>query len=302
MQRALGRLSSLRNQAQRLIDEEDEAEQHLINVTAAQNDPNVRIFANADVLDADRVFNIALVDAFRATRSFEYYTAQSYAPKQDLFLVRMAGHGENNLEDYLLDLQRAFNDFEQQFGSPSERVEMLSLRDDILQIPYVDPSGRALLPNERVDLLRQKLTDPSLLDSHGYVRIGFSTDLGMTSPLTAIHKLTRIEVEMQGSDLGDRVGRVYLTSKGTATIRGLDDSLNFSRADPLTAVVNPFFNGVRLFNDSFYDEQRLKDRPFVNTQWELGLNFLDEDVNADININSISDIRVFFFYEDFTRL
>ena len=51
-----------------------------------------------------------------------------------------------------------------------------------------------------------------------------------------------------------------------------------------------------------YQEERLRDRPFANTLWELGLNLKNEQVNEDINVNSISDIRLYVFYEDFTQL
>src|SRR5690606_33326290 len=180
VQRALGQVASLRNRAVRLMAQQDETEQHLINVEAARNDPNIRIFANADVLAAARTSHDGLVDAFRATRMFEYYTAQSYAKKADLVRVRMAGRGEDNLEDYLLDLQRDFNDFEQTYGSPSLRVAMVSLRDDIFRIPMIDDEGRALRPEDRTNMLRESLTSPKLIDEHGYIRIPFSTALAMT--------------------------------------------------------------------------------------------------------------------------
>lgn len=302
LQRAVGRLAGLRNEVSRLQALQAETEQHLINVEAARNDPNIRIYANADVLDADKAFRLALKAAFRATRMYEYYTATSYAAKEDLFLVRMAGRGENNLEDYLLDLQYAFQEFEQSFGTPSLRVHVLSLMDDIFRIPRVDEEGRALLPAQRTAMLRERLNDPVMLDDNGYIRVPFSTSVSMTSPLTAIHKVDYVEAEIQGSDLGDRVGRLYLTSKGTATIRDLDNDLGFYRMDPVTAVINPYFNGVRLFDPEVYQENRLNSRPFANTLWELGLNLKDEEVNEDINVNSITDIRLYLFYTDFTQL
>jgi hypothetical protein len=302
VQRAIGVITSMNNRAVRLMAQQEETEQHLINVEAARNDPNVRIYANADVLDADKSFRDGLVDAFRATRMFEYYTAQSYAAKEDLFLVRMAGRGEGNLEDYLLDLKRAFNDFEQTFGNPSLRVQLVSLRDDIFRIPEIDGQGRALSPAERTDSFRERLTDVGLLDDRGYIRVPFSTVLTDTSPLTSIHKLAYVEAELQGSDVGDRLGRVYLTARGTSTIRDLEGDQLYYRMDPVTAVVNPFFNGVRVFDNEVYRNDRLKDRPLVNSLWELTLNLRDEQVNEDVNVNSITDVRLFFFYEDFTQL
>ncbi len=299
---AQGALTALRARADRLIAQQEEGEQLLINVAAARNDPNIRIFRNAEIVDADRSFQNALVDAFRATRVYEYYTGQSYARKEELFLSRMAGRGEYNLENYLIALQRDFRDFEQSFGLPSTRVAVLSLRDDIFRIPELDAEGRALTQAQRVEALREQLTDIELLDARGYITVPFSTVLSMTSPLTALHKIKYIEAEMIGADLGDRVGRVYVTARGTGTIRSLSDEHIFHRLPAVTSVVNPFFNGVRVFDDEVYRNGRLRDRPLVNTLWELSLNQRDEQANDDINLRSLTDLRLYLYYDDFTEL
>lgn len=299
---AMGRLTSLWDQADRLIAQQEEAEQLLINLEAARNDPNIRIYRNTAILDADRSFEYALVDAYRATRVFEYYTAQCYAPLQELFLARMVSRGEHNLENYVIDLQRELRDFEESFGLPAMRVAEVSLRDDIFGIPETDQAGRALSQRERMDLFREELTDVSYLDQRGYTTIPFATTLDMTSPLTAIHKILRVEAEIIGSDVGDRVGRIYLTQRGTGSVRGLDDLETFYRFPPLTAVVNPFFNGVRIFDPEVYQDQRLRDRPLANTLWELGINQRDEEVNRDINLDSLTDVRLYIYYTDFTVL
>jgi hypothetical protein len=301
MRRASGRVNTLHSQAIRLQSQQAETEQHLLNVEAARNDPNTRIYANADVLDADRSFYQALTDAYRATRTYEYYTATSYAAKGDLFLVRMAGRGENNLQDYVIDLQRAFNDFEQVYGSPSLRVAMLSLRDDIFRVPHLDGDGRPLVPAARIELFQERLSDVNLLDERGHIRIPFSTSLNMVSPQTAIHKISYVEAEFQGSDLGDRVGRLYLSARGTATMRTLDGREIYLRPPAVNSVLNPYFNGARAFSDEVYRDFRLKDRPFINSLWEVGLNLRDESVNQDLNLGSFSDVRLYFFYEDFAQ-
>ncbi|MCP4502826.1 MAG: hypothetical protein GY822_23040 [Deltaproteobacteria bacterium] len=302
MLRVHGEIDAMRAKAKRIVQDYDETTDQLIAVTAAENDPNVRIYANADILAADESFNDALVDAFRATRTYEYFTATTYAKKGDLFLVRMVNHGTENLEDYLYDLQRDYREFEQTYGRPSDRVAMVSLRDDVLNIARANEKGIALLPAERAAILREELLDPNLLDGNGHIRIPFSTILAETSPITAIHKIVGIEAEIHGSDVGDRVGRIYLTSKGTSTLRNLDDVHQYLRTPGLTAVLNPYFNGVRVFDDDIYRNDRFQGRAFVNTLWELVLNLQDEEENRDINPNSITDIRLYFFYEDFSTL
>jgi hypothetical protein len=59
MQLAQGAIASLRNRADRLIAQQEESEQLLINVEATRNDPNVRIYRNSAILDADTSFEQA---------------------------------------------------------------------------------------------------------------------------------------------------------------------------------------------------------------------------------------------------
>ncbi|MCC6620918.1 MAG: hypothetical protein IT385_06670 [Deltaproteobacteria bacterium] len=295
-------LNALRNKAQRLKDQQGDAEQVLINVEAAKNDPNVRIYQNAAVIRSDRSFYEAMRDVYRLTRVFEYYTSQTYAQKEKLFLIRMVGHGEDNLEDYLVDLENAFFEFEETFGVPSTRVEVLSLRDDIMLVPRYDDDLSPLSQADRIAILRQRLASSEFIDRRGYIAVPFSTSLEQLSPLTRNHKVLYLEAEVIGSDIGDPVGRVYVQQRGTGTVRGVDNDKLFYAFPEIIGVVNPFFNGQRVFAGEVYRNDRLRDRPFANTHWELVLNQLDESVNKDINLNSLTDVRVYVYYTDFTEL
>jgi hypothetical protein len=297
---AMSEVQKLRNQAQRLISEQEELEQQTINLEAARNNPNVRIYKNDAVLTADRTFQAAVKEAYKATKVFEYYTSQSYAALGDLFLVRMVAHGNISLEAYLEGLESAYYEFEEQFGTPDVRVAIVSMRDDIMQIPRYDESNLILSHAERVAQFRERLADVRLFDSRGYTTIPFGTSLDALSPLTRNHKVAYIEAEIIGSDIGDAVGRVYLRQRGTGVVRGVDDETSYFAFPERTAVIDPFFNGQRVFGAEVYRNGRLRDRPMVNTRWEAVLNQRDELVNQDININSLSDIRFYIYYTDFT--
>ena len=75
-----------------------------------------------------------------------------------------------------------------------------------------------------------------------------------------------------------------------------------------TAVLNPFFSGQRVFlRDgaalvNIYQNHRFRDRPLVNTNWELVLNQRDEVENKDIQLDTITDMRLYLYYTDFTAL
>jgi hypothetical protein len=298
---AVAEVNRIRNRATRLIAEQTESEQLTIDLEAARNDPNVRIYRNDAVINADRSFYDAIRDAYRATRVFEYYTSQSYARRDELTLVRLVSRGDYNLENYLFDLQTAYYEFEDINGRPDSRVEIVSLRDDILRIPRSGTSG-ALSQAERTEMLRVELTDPRWLNPRGHISIPFATALDRLSPLTRNHKIDYIEVEVVGSDIGDTLGRIYVGQSGTGTIRPLEGIHQYYRFPERTAVVDPFFNGVRVFGAEVYRNDRLRDRPIVNTNWELVINQRDERVNQDIKLNSITDVRVYIYYTDFTAL
>jgi hypothetical protein len=300
VQLALSEIQQQQNRAKRLEQELGESEQLAINVAAARNDPNVRIYRNDAIVNADVAFKDAMSEAWRLTRVYEYYTATTYAARDKLFLVRMVQYGDLNLENYLTDLQNDYWAFEETYGWPETRVTILSLRDDIFRIPQTDDAGTPLSQADRIDRMRERLTDPVLLDENGYIRIPFSTTLTELSPLTRNHKIKYLEAEVIGSDVGDTLGRLYLRQQGTSTVHGLDDSKVYYRFPQKTAIVNPFFNGNRVFDPDVYRSRRLLDRPYVNTSWELYVNQRDELENQDVDLRSLTDVRIYVYYADFT--
>jgi len=299
---AQSEIRQLRDQADRVASEMDEMEEQTINVEAARNDPNSRIYKNDAILNAEFAFDSAITMAYQATKVFEYFTTQSYARLVDLFLVRMVSHGDYNLENYLTQLQDAYLEFQQQYGNPDERVDILSLRDDIFAISRYDDKGVTLSQADRIAAFRTRLKDVSLLDEQGYLTIPFATSLNRLSPVTSNHKIKRMEVEVVGSDVGDALGRVYLRQKGTGVIRKLDTDIEYLRFPERTAVVDSFFNGARVFGPEVYASDRLRDRPVSNSRWDLVINQRDESVNKDINLASLTDVRVYLYYTDFTGI
>lgn len=288
------------SEAQRLEERQTEAQQLLIDVEAAQNDPNVRIYRNEAVINADIAFEDAMRAAYRATRMYEYYTSTSYARLDELFLIRLASRGRPNLENYLTDLENAFADFEEQLGLPDARVSIVSLRDDILRIPYLDENKRAITQSDRIARMVAALEDPARLDKNGYIVLPFGTSVDDLSPLTRNHKIRYIEVNVVGSEIGDRLGRVYLRQRGTSILRSIDDRNDYYVFPVRTAVVDVFFNGSRVFPPENYQNLRLRDRPYAHTMWELIINRRDEAVNRDIDLGSLSDIQILIHYTDFT--
>ena len=266
---ALSQVQQYRNQATSLANEANEMEEQTINVEAARNDPNVRIYKNDAIINADIAFDAATAAAYQATKVFEYYSSQSYEHLNDLFLVRMVNYGDYNLNNYLTQLQDAYLNFQQQYGNPDNRVEIISLRDDVFDIPRLDQNGQAVSQADRIAQFRDKLKDVTLLDEHGYLTIPFATSINQLSPLTRDHKIRRMEAEIVGSDIGDNVGRIYVRQKGTGVVRSVTNDTLYYRFPALTAVLDPFFNGVRVFTADIYNNDRMRDRPVSNSRWDL---------------------------------
>ncbi len=297
-----GELQRLYNRGQRLQAESEEVQQLAINVAAARNDPNIRIFRNDAVINAEVAFDAAIREAYRTTLVFEYYTSQSYAHRGDLFLTRLASRGQYNLDNYMNDLNNAFFEFEQEFGLPNLRVQVLSMRDDMLNIARTAPDGRPYTLAERIGMLRETLLNPAMLDRHGYTAVPFSTSLDTVSPATRNHKIRYIEAEINADRAGDAVARLYLTQGGTSVIDSVRDEKLYYRFPELTAVLNPFIGGNKVFDHEVYQNARLRDRPLIATDWRLLINQRDERVNQDLDLGSINDIRLFVYYTDFTEL
>ncbi len=298
---AMSEIERLYDRAVRLQTEQEEAFELLVDVEAARTDPNVRIYRNDAIINADIAFEDALAAIYKATRVFEYYTSQSYEAKEQLFLIRMVTAGDYNLENYVLALENAFYDFEETYGAADLRVMQLSLMDDILQIPLLDDDSQPIPDEDRYAMLRERVQDVDLLDENGYITMNFATQLERLSPLTRNHKIVHVEAEMAVTT-ADHVGRLYLRPVGTGIVRSLGDTTDYYVFPQRTAVINPFFNGNRVFTPEVYQNTRLRDRPLVNTNWELVFNQRDEVENKDISLDTLTDVRLYVYYTDFTAL
>ncbi len=305
-------IKTLRNQAICIQATLEEQKQLTIDIEAARNDPNVRVYRNDAVRNADRTFQAALREAWRATRIYEYYTNTTYRFRDRLPLVRMVANGDYPLDAYLQELEEAYFVWEESFGLPDIRVDVISVADDVFQIPRVD-RGRALKPAEVAAAFAARLAETPR-DGRGAHVVDFRTALDRFSPLTHNHKIRFIEVETVGEDLGDDLGRVYVRQRGDG-VGFLTEASGNRKAYTLperTAVVDAFFNGERPLSEplgtlegstvDIYRNERLRDRPPHHSGWQLILNFEDEFVNQDIDPARIEDVRIYLWYTDFTEL
>jgi hypothetical protein len=296
----LSEIRKLQNEAVRLAADQRETTELAVNIEAARNDPNIRIYRNNAVLEADRTYDEARREAFRATKVYEYFTSQSYGPLGSLLDVRMVSHGSYTLEAYLSELSEAFYQFQETYGAEDSRLEIISLRDDIFAIGHLDGNATGESVADRRARFQKQLQNPALLDAKGYRRIPFSLNLERLSPATRNHKVEYVEIEvLSNAQRAETISRIYLEQVGTSTVRGLDDELQFYVLPKRSAVVDVFFNNTRFFDPEVYRSDVLRDRPVVNSRWELVINTRDEAANEDLVLDQITDIRIHLHYTDF---
>jgi hypothetical protein len=310
----VGEVLTLRNLVTDTEATRTEQRQLAVDLEAARNDPNVRLYRNAAVMEADRTFDAAVKAAWQATRGFEYYTNQTYGARGDLAFVRMVAAGDTTLEAYLDGLDDAFFEFEERAGNPDLRVEVISVAEQLR--PRCDDfvaSDVALTVADRAEGFRC-LLESTARDANARMVLDFRTDLRRLSPLTHNHKIRFIEVELVGEGLGDDLARVYLRQKGgqdLGVLRAADGRDTTYTLPQRTAVVNASFSGDRTLADAilrldevtgdYYRSERLRDRPLHHGGWELVLDLHNESVNRDIPIEHLEDIKVYLWYTDFTE-
>lgn len=310
VQQTISELGALGRERQRLQAELADKEALAIHVAAAKNDPNIRVFRNDAIVNADHSFRRAVRTAYRATRAVEYHMAQSYPGLDRLFLVRMVRAGEINLDEYLQGLEESLYDFEERQGLADTRVLLLSVRDDAMAIPYYAADGRALSAEERIELFRAALSAPEHRDAQGQISVPFQIDDARLSPATFGHRVLSIAVDLSGSDLGDARAQATIIHEGAGSIRTRTGSrLNYALL-PTPTSVNTSFNGERPFDAdtshvggihaSVYRSFRLRERPLANSGWRLTIDPVGNPANRDINYSTLDDITVVVFYTDFT--
>ena len=82
---ALSQIKGIQDKVIRIIAQQEQVTQQAINIQAARNDPNIRIYQNDAIIAAEYTFNLAMQAAYETTLVYEYYTGSSYRDKNKLF-------------------------------------------------------------------------------------------------------------------------------------------------------------------------------------------------------------------------
>jgi hypothetical protein len=289
--------------AQRLILELEEMRELTINKQAARNNPNFRIYRDDSVRNAEIAFKKLLTEAYKSTRVYEYYTSQSYAFMDELYLSRMINYGEYNLQNYIYDLEDAFWEFEDHFGLPELRVLPLSLKEDIFPGMRVEPGGKAFSAREMDDTVLNWLQQS--MNEEGVATLSFQIGPQFISPGTRVHKVSYVEacVEQQTAAAAQHP-RIYLDMAGTSSVwaLGADFTDLFYDFGGRPAVVTARWcsGSDYSWDPKIFQSQKFTQRPLFNTQWDLKINFTTEPANQGYGPEDFDDLKLFFYYQEYT--
>ena len=297
------RVNAEHKEAARLLAELHEMKELTINKAAAQNNPNFRIYRDDNVKNAEFAFKKVLAEAYKATKVYEYYTSQSYDGYSHLLQARMINYGENNLQNYLYDLEDAFWEFEDKYGTPELRVLPLSLKKHIFPGMRVSPRGEAYSEREMNNSVQEWITHS--LNEGGVANLSFRIGPEHVSPGTRVHKISYVEACVKNPHQpAARHPRVYLQMDGTSHIWELgkttiDQPYNFeSRPSIVTArwcTGEDFSWDAKIFQSNKFTQ-----RPLFNTNWELSINFIEEPANTNYLPENFEDLHLFFYYYEYT--
>jgi len=275
-----------------------------INKQAARNNPNFRIYRDDSVRNAEIAFKKLLSEAYKSTLVYEYYTSQSYPFKQELNLSRMINYGEYNLQNYIYDLEDAFWEFEDHFGVPELRVLPLSLKNDIFPGMNVASDGVAFSARERNDSVKRWLENS--LDENGVATISFVIGPPDVSPGTRVHKVSYVEacVEKQTAAAAQHP-RVYLDMAGRSRMWALGSAfteLEYDFGGRPSVVTARWCSGSDYsWDPKIFQSQKYTQRPLFNTKWELKINFTTEPANQGYGPEDFDDLKIFFYYHEYTE-
>ncbi|MED5464975.1 MAG: hypothetical protein VX699_10000, partial [Myxococcota bacterium] len=297
------KVESLWQGAQRLISELAEMRELTINKQAARNNPNFRIYRDDSVRNAEIAFKKLLAEAYKSTVVFEYYTSQSYAFRNELYLSRMINFGEYNLQNYIYDLEDAFWEFEDHFGLPELRVLPLSLKDDIFPGMRVNQDGKAFSAREMEDSVEKWLE--SSLSEDGVATLSFQIGPQFISPGTRVHKVSYVEacVEQQTAAAAQHP-RIYLDMAGTSSVWALGSDftdLFYDFGGRPSVVTARWCSGSDYnWDPKIFQSQKYTQRPLFNTKWDLKINFTTEPANQGYGPEDFDDLKLFFYYHEYT--
>ena len=239
---------------------------------------------------------LALLDA-RATAQQELLAAGralEYEINQQLPTMPVAVQSARNKTTMgLLQscLDKLFNDYNAQFGSPQQYSTTVSIRKLFgITGPRTDEvTGQTMSEGEQ---FRAYVLKNQSLDADGSLRIQFSTNLmpgnGLWSTDVCNDKITEVDAQLVGDFLGDNEAAIQLSLSGGSVLRACDvDELRSWNLDSNSEAV--IQTGVNTFGD--VTNTSLYGQSVARATWTLDIKGADQEPsNADVDVTHLDDI------------
>jgi hypothetical protein len=258
-------------------------------------DPTFRLYRDQGGMQWDAAMQLLRKWAFLATRAFEYTANASYANGATVFAAANA----RQLQGYLTDLQDAYQSDQLQNGWGQARVDVISVRGDLLGIQkgVEDPvTGRSVTPAEQ---FRQVLALPQNRDASGNLSLKFRTSLrpgnGIFSADVCEDRIQSLKMNLVSSSLQGATAYVTLRQVGHGELAScaggstVDYQLGGKSAEipaglnlPRSAMSDP----------SLPASTDLFERPVSADSWILTLDTHGDPRNAWIDPRQLDDIEL----------
>ncbi len=258
-------------------------------------DPTFRLYRDQEGMQWEAAMQVLRKWAFLATRAFEYTANQSYADGATVFAAANA----RQLQGYLNNLQDAYQTDQLENGWGQSRVDVISLRGDILGIrqAIADPvTGRSVSPAEQ---FRQVLALPQNRDATGNLSIKFRTSFkpgnGIFSSDVCEDRIQSLKINLVSASLQGDTAYVTLEQVGQGELVACTDGSPVAyQLGGKTAEVPAGLNLSRaaMSDPSLPVSTDLFERPVSADSWILTLDTHGDPRNTWIDPRQLDDIEL----------
>jgi hypothetical protein len=265
------------------------------NDLGRHKDPTFRLYRDQEGMQWDSAMKLLRKWAFLATRAFEYTANASYANGATVFAAANA----RELGGYLSDLQDAYQTDQLQNGWGQSRVDVISVRRDILGIDkdVEDPvTGRSVPPAEQ---FHEVLALPQNHDGAGNLSLKFRTSLRPGNPIFSSDvcedRIQSLKINLVSSSLQGDTAYLTLRQVGQGELASCTGGSAVTyQLGGKTAEIPAGLNLPRsaMSDPSLPQSTDLFERPVSDDSWVLTLDTRGDPRNGWIDPRQLDDIEL----------
>lgn len=319
------KLESLVNRVDKLIDDWIKADQDI--AASYYTDPTFRLLRDDAVIDAEREVRAVAKQAYLAIKALEYEWVEKFNwtnpyvysyTTNDIFDLQTLNYIQTYMSSFVSVDSDLCEDTSINFQECSTPI---SLRQDIFGFSDIDPdTGIPYGPDEvayNIELFKTKITQCRVPNEHNPdnddLVIDFGTSIAdafLFNPYLGNCKIIYLKINLEGGDglnhgLED-FAWVYLTQKGTSSVRTLDANwpddddlveydLDWYSKSNCGAWVQASLRGFDTLPPEIAQNVALENRSIAAATWTLWITTTLNE-NEYLNLSELEDIQIYIEY------